>query len=88
MKIQQARKLLSVDFSNLDLEKLQKLHVNLLDAWRESRADYGYMQAVNNGFYAVISSESAKGFTPVDIWLERNLLTRITEVERILQSMY
>lgn len=88
MKIQQAKRLLTVDFSRFDLEKLQKFHVKLIDAWRESRADYGYMQAVQNGFYAVIASESAKGFKPVDIWLERNLLTRLNEVENALQSMY
>ena len=76
MKIQQAKRLLTVDFSRFDLEKLQKFHVKLIDAWRESRADYGYMQAVQNGF------------KPVDIWLERNLLTRLNEVENALQSMY
>ena len=88
MKVQTARSLLSEDFTKFDLEKLQKFHVKLLDAWRESRADYGYLQAVNNGFYSIIASESAKGFSPVDIWLEHNLLTRLTEVETLLQSKY
>lgn len=88
MKIQQARNLLSADCSNFDLERLQKYHVKLMDAWRESRADYGYPQAVNNGFYSVISSESASGFTPVDVWLEHNLTVKLQETEALLEKFY
>lgn len=79
MKYQKAKELLKMDISQMTLEELQKYKIKLLDAWRESRAEYGYWQAVENGYYKVISSESADGFSPKDLWLTANLQNRYDE---------
>ena len=83
-----AETLLTIDIATLSLEQLQKHRVKLLDAWRESEAEYGYKEAVENGFYAVITSESASGFTPVNPFLTTNLKYKFNETENLLQSMY
>lgn len=88
MKIQKAREILAKDMEKMSLEELQKHRVNLLDAWRWSRADHGFPEAVKNGFFKVIASECAYGFSPTDIWLERNLLFRLDECEKFLKKEY
>lgn len=80
MNITTARKLLSEDYKAMSLEQLQTHRVRLIDAWRESRAEYGFSQAVKNGFYQRIASESTNGFSPTDIWLTVNLNSRIEAV--------
>lgn len=79
MKIKKARELLRVDITKLSLEQLQQHKVKLIDAWRESKATYGMAQAVADGFYKVVASESASGYSPVDIWLTHSLGQRIDE---------
>lgn len=80
MKIGKARQLLAVDITALTLEQLQRHKVKLLDAWRESKGDYGMKQAVEDGFFKVIGSESASGYSPTDIWLTHSLNQRIDDV--------
>ena len=65
----------------MTLEKLQKYKVKVLDAWRESRADYGMAQAVKDGFYRQ-TGENASEYTPTDLWLTQNLSHRLDEIER------
>lgn len=79
MKYQKAKELLKENISQMTLEELQRHKIKLLDAWRESRAEYGYQQAVEDGYYKVISSESADGFSPKDLWLTTNLQNRYDE---------
>ncbi len=90
MNIKTARELLREPIAGMPLEKLQRHKVRLIDAWRESKADYGYIRAVNDGFYKIIESESASGFYPADPWLTHNLSFRIDEVieaeQRILHG--
>lgn len=81
MKITKAKELLRKDISKLSLEQLQQHKVKLIDAWRESKAFYGMAQAVADGFYKVIGSESASGYSPTDIWLTHSLNERIEEAE-------
>lgn len=64
---------------DMSLEELQKHKVRLIDAWRESRAQYGFTQAVNDGFYKVIINEYSTGYTPADMWLTKNLEARMDE---------
>ena len=45
-----------------------------------SRGDFGFDQAVRDGFFKVLVSESASGYVPADFWLTRNLGTRLDEV--------
>lgn len=80
MNIQTAKKLLLKDINYLPLEQLQEHKVKLLDAWRHSKADYGFKQAAEEGFYCSLESESASGYVPKDIWLTYNLSCRIDEV--------
>lgn len=82
MKIAQARKLIQEDIWSMSLERLQRYKVKVLDAWRESRADYGIEQAVADGFY-IQTGENSSEYTPVDMWLTKNLSDRIDEVYRV-----
>lgn len=74
MKYEQAKRLLSVDIGALPLEKVQKHKVKLIDAWRESMAEYGMPQAVRDGFYIRVLCDQATGYAPRDIFLTHNLL--------------
>lgn len=73
MKYQTARNLTMMDISSMNLEQIQRHKVRLLDAWRESRAEYGFLQAVNDGFYRIVVDSAAEGFVPRDMWLTDRL---------------
>lgn len=88
MKRQTAEKLLTEDFSKMSLEQLQKYRVKLLDALRESTAEYGYEQAVKDGYYRPMGDPGASGFSPRNIHLSTNLNHRFLEVDRKLQEIY
>ena len=88
MRIEKARSLLREPIKDMPLEKLQRHKVNLIDAWRHSKADYGYPQAVAEGFYKVLESESASGFFPTDMWLTRQIEYRMDEVDYELLKIY
>lgn len=81
MKIAQARRLLAEDVETMTLENLQKYKVKVIDAWRESRADYGIGQAVRDGFY-LQTGENASEYTPTDLWLTQNLAHRLDDIDR------
>lgn len=80
MKIAQARRLLTEDVETMTLERLQKYRVKVIDAWRESRADYGIAQAVRDGFY-LQAGENASDHTPKDLWLTQNLAKRLDAID-------
>lgn len=80
MKIAQARRLLAEDVETMTLENLQKYKVKVIDAWRESRADYGIAQAVRDGFY-LQTGENASEHTPKDLWLTQNLVKRLDAID-------
>lgn len=82
MNLSKAKKLLSIDISKMSLEALQKQYVSLLDAWRYAKGDYGH----DNTFFAYC--EEMRGFIPADYWIEKNLATRLSEIEKILSKMY
>ena len=87
MKIAQARKLLTEDIGRMTLEQLQRHRVKLTDAWRESRADYGMVQAVRDGFY-LPTAQGDGDYIPKDAWLTRNLSHRLDEaIERELELL-
>lgn len=81
MKIAQARKLVAENVTTMTLEQLQRYRVKVVDAWRESRADYGIAQAVRDGFY-VQTGENASEHTPTDLWLTQNLAFKLDEIDR------
>lgn len=87
MKIGKAKELLRKPIDRMGLEELQAHKVRLIDAWRESRAEHGMEQAVRDGFYKVIASESASGFSPANVWLTHNLIARFDEVVAREQEM-
>lgn len=80
MKIAQARRLLAEDVETMTLERLQKYRVKVIDAWRESRADYGIAQAVRDGFY-LQTGENASDHRPKDLWLTQNLVKRLDAID-------
>lgn len=82
MNISKAKKLLSIDISQMSLEALQRQYVALLDAGRYAKGDYGH----DNSFFAYCGE--MRGFVPADYWLERNLATRLSEIEKTLSKMY
>lgn len=73
MKYQTAKRLTTLDISTMSLIQVQKHKVRLLDAWRESRAEYGFAQAVRDGFYRIVVDSGAQGFVPRDMWLTDRL---------------
>lgn len=73
MKYQTAKRLTTLDISEMSLTQVQRHKVRLLDAWRESRAQYGFFQAVRDGFYRVVVDSGAQGFVPRDMWLTDRL---------------
>jgi len=79
MNIQDARNLLTKPIEGMSLEQIQRHKVRLVDAWRESRAEHGFGQAVKDGFFKALASDSASGFVPTDLWLEHNLAERLDE---------
>ncbi len=81
MNIKTARELLREPIQSMTLDQLQRHRVRLLDAWRESKAEYGFSQAVRDGFFKVLESESASGYVPADMWLTHNLEWQIEKVE-------
>lgn len=73
MRYQTARQLTTLDVNNMTLEQVQRHRVRLLDAWRESRAQYGFAQAVKDGFYKIVVDSAAEGFVPRDMWLTHRI---------------
>lgn len=69
MRYQTAIRLTTLDINNMTLEQVQRHKVRLLDARRESRAQYGFEQAVRDGFYKIVVDSAAEGFSPRDMWL-------------------
>lgn len=80
MKMKQARRLVSENIETMTLEQLQKHKVKVLDAWRESRGDYGMAQALRDGFY-IQTGENASEHTPKDLWLTQNLVKRLDAID-------
>ena len=78
-----AKALLGVDMKSLTLEQLQVYKVKLLDAWRESKAEYGIPQAVKNGFYVQQVSDQMNWYRPKDLWLTENLSHALDLAEKM-----
>lgn len=81
MKINRAKQLVAENIETMSLEQLQKHRVDVLDAWRQSKADFGMEQAVRDGFYKLIAAD-AVFYTPTDLWLIQNLTARLDEIDR------
>lgn len=73
MNYQTAKRLTTLDINSMTLEQVQRHKVRLLDAWRESRAQYGFEQAVSDGFYRIVADSAAQGYTPRDMWLTNRI---------------
>jgi hypothetical protein len=87
LKIAQAKRLVSEDIEMMTIEQLQRYKVKVIDAWRESRADYGIAQAVRDGFY-LQTGEDASEYTPKDLWLTQNLTRRLDAIDRREYEMF
>ncbi len=87
MKIAQAKRLVSKNIEMMTIEQLQRYKVKVIDAWRESRADYGIAQAVRDGFY-LQTGEDASEYTPKDLWLTQNLTRRLDAIDRREHEMF
>jgi len=81
MTIKTAQKLLREPIENMGLLQVQRHKVRLLDAWRESRAEYGIMQAIKDGFYKAVNS-GGTGYAPADIFLTTNLSYKYEEAAK------
>ena len=71
----------------LTFEQLLNHRVKLIDAWRESKADYGMAQAVKDGFYKEVLNEYSSGYTPTDLWLTKNLETMLDRTEARINEL-
>ena len=74
MTINKAKHLIQIDHSTLSETELQKYKVQLLDAWRYARGDYGY----GNGFFVYV--QELKAFTPKDYWLLKNIESKLDQL--------
>ena len=81
MKIAKARELSRLNIGEMNLEQVQKHKVRLLDAWRESKAFYGFEQAVRDWFYKVVVDSAASGYFPTDMLLTKTLRERIDQAD-------
>lgn len=79
MKFERAKHIVTLQIEGMTLEQVQKNRVNLIDALRESQAEYGSIRAVLNGFYIPVVDSYATGYTPKDPWLSWNLKKRLDE---------
>lgn len=75
MTIKKAQSLLRIDHSTLSEAELQKYKVQLLDAWRYAKGEYGY----ENDFFVHIPE--LKAFAPKDYWLLKNIESRLDALE-------
>lgn len=87
MKIAQAKRLVSEYIEMMTIEQFQRYKVKVIDARRESRADYGIAQAVRDGFY-LQTGEDASEYTPKDLWLTQNLTRRLDAIDRREHEMF
>lgn len=87
MKITEARRLLSLNIKEMSLEQLQRHKVKMIDAWRHSKAQYGYIEAIKNGFYKMMVDSGASGYTPSDIWLTHQINNRLDEIEEQINKI-
>ncbi len=83
----QAENLLKTDFKNLSYENFLKYRVKVIDALRESEAEYGYEQAVKDGYYVLVGDAGAKGFSPKNIWLTHELSQRMNEINKVYEKV-
>lgn len=87
MKRTQAEALLKTDFRTLSYEEFLKYRVKIVDALRESEAEYGYEQAVADGYYVFVGDAGAVGFSPKNIWLTHELSQRLNELSVIYEKI-
>lgn len=91
MKFKTAQELVRIDINTLSLEQLQQHKVKVLDALRESNAEYGMKQAIMDGYYIGVADSAASGYSPRDMFLTTNLSYIYEECvkrERELLKMY
>lgn len=81
MTYQTAKTLLRTNIDTLSLVAIHRLKVRIIDAWRESKATYGFVQAVKNGFYQIVEDSAASGFSPRDMWLTYQLEYMLDTIE-------
>ena len=84
--------ILSLDISAVtDIIKLQEIKIQLIDAWNylNKHEEYGLTKdSLERGFILRISCEYATGFRPRDLYMARNVQTKIEEINKRLQQIY
>lgn len=74
MNVKKAQSLVTVNHTQLTQAELQKYTVQLLDAWRYAKGDYGK----DNDFFVPVPE--LRAYVPADKWLLRNIETRLDEL--------
>ena len=74
MNRKKAESLLQVDVNTLSPSELQKHKVQMLDAWRYAKGDYG----TDNDFF--VSIPELRAYVPANYWLLKNIETRLDEL--------
>lgn len=74
MNIKKAQSLVAVNHTELTQSELQKYKVQLLDAWRYAKGEYG----TDNDFF--VSVPELRAYVPKDKWLLRNIETKLDEL--------
>lgn len=74
MKLIKAKALLQVDHTKLSPSALQNHKVQMLDAWRYAKGDYGHQ----NDFF--VSVPELRAYVPADKWILRNIENKLNEL--------
>jgi len=73
LDVKTALNLTRKNIGDMSLEQLQRHKVRLVSAFYEAHVEYGFEQAVRDGYYLPIASESATGYMPRHLWLQNSL---------------
>ncbi|MGN0106242.1 MAG: hypothetical protein ACI4A5_00920 [Hominilimicola sp.] len=80
MNRKKAERLVTIDILKLPPEKLQAHKIQLLDAWRYAKGDYG----ADNDFFVIVPE--LRSCVPASLWLLKNIESRLDELEKITQE--
>lgn len=73
MNRKNAERLLTVDIQKLSPDKLRTYKVQLLDAWRYAKGDYG----MDNDFFVHVPE--LRAYVPANYWLLKNIENKLDE---------
>ena len=88
MTFNRALALIHTKTDNMGLSQLQEHKKALISAWYESKAEYGFKRAVENGFYTSIQTDATIGYAPRSTFLTRKIEICVVQTEKNIKAFY